>query len=86
MLRHHSLLNHHQNADHSRIASSARRHSFLSDGVNLLHYNVIPYSTRVTQQLIEYFGWKQINRPPNSPDLVPSDYRQFLHLKLFLSG
>ncbi|GBM02356.1 hypothetical protein AVEN_138466-1 [Araneus ventricosus] len=86
MLRHLSLLHRHQNAGHLRIASSARKHSFLSDGVNLLHKNVIPYSTRVTQQLIESFGWKQMNHPPYSPDLAPSDYCQFLHLKLFLSG
>ncbi|GBM18299.1 hypothetical protein AVEN_147421-1 [Araneus ventricosus] len=34
---------------------------------------------RVTQQLIGSIGW-------DIPDLVPSDFHLFLHLKRFLSG
>ncbi|GBM85012.1 hypothetical protein AVEN_4031-1 [Araneus ventricosus] len=46
----------------------------------------MPHSTRVNQQLIVSFGWEQMNHPPYSPDLAPSDFHLFLHLKRFLSG
>ncbi|GBO45154.1 Histone-lysine N-methyltransferase SETMAR [Araneus ventricosus] len=46
----------------------------------------MPHSARVTQQLIGSFGWEQMNHPPYSPDLAPSDFHLFLHLKRFLSG
>ncbi|KAJ4436850.1 hypothetical protein ANN_16982 [Periplaneta americana] len=39
-----------------------------------------------TQNLISKFGWEQIDHPPYSPDLVPSDFHLFLHLKKFLGG
>ncbi|GBM12642.1 hypothetical protein AVEN_46133-1 [Araneus ventricosus] len=61
MLRHLSLLLHHQNADHSRIASSARRRDLLSDDVILLHGNAMPHSGRVTQQHIDSFCREQKN-------------------------
>jgi len=32
------------------------------------------------------FGWKQFDHPPFSPDLAPSDFHLFLHLKSFLAG
>jgi histone-lysine N-methyltransferase SETMAR len=39
-----------------------------------------------TQNLITIFGWEQFDHPPYSPDLVPSDFHLFLHLKPFLAG
>jgi histone-lysine N-methyltransferase SETMAR len=36
--------------------------------------------------LIATFGWEQFNYPTYSPDLAPSDFHVFLHLKTFLSG
>ncbi|GBL94176.1 hypothetical protein AVEN_163503-1 [Araneus ventricosus] len=64
--------------------------TFMREGIGmvsfLLHDNTRPHSTRVTQQLIESFGWEQMNHPPHDPVLVPSDFHIFLHLKGFLSG
>ncbi|GBM43791.1 hypothetical protein AVEN_92776-1 [Araneus ventricosus] len=56
------------------------------DDVILLHDNAMPHSARVTQQVIDSFGWEQMNYPPYSSDLAPSYLRLFLHLKRFLSG
>ena len=39
-----------------------------------------------TQNLITTFGWEQFDHPPYSPDLAPSDFHLFLHLKPFLAG
>jgi histone-lysine N-methyltransferase SETMAR len=39
-----------------------------------------------TQALLTSFGWEQMNHPPYSPDLAPSDFNLFLHLKKFLAG
>jgi histone-lysine N-methyltransferase SETMAR len=35
---------------------------------------------------LKTFGWKQIDHPPYSPDLAPSDSHVFLLLKKFLGG
>jgi histone-lysine N-methyltransferase SETMAR len=35
---------------------------------------------------LKSFGWKQIDHPPYSPDLAPSDSHVFLLLKNFLGG
>ncbi|GFV42157.1 histone-lysine N-methyltransferase SETMAR [Trichonephila clavipes] len=34
--------------------------------------------------LLRGFGWDVFNHPPYSPDLAPSDFHLFLHLKSFL--
>jgi len=36
--------------------------------------------------LITTFGWEQFDHPPYCPDLAPSDFHLFLHLKSFLAG
>ncbi|GBL95645.1 hypothetical protein AVEN_24846-1 [Araneus ventricosus] len=46
----------------------------------------MPHSARVTHQLIDSFSWEQMNHPPYSPDMAPSDFHLFLHLKRFLSA
>jgi hypothetical protein len=38
------------------------------------------------QDLIATFGWEQFDHSPYSPDLVPSDFHVFLHLKTFCGG
>jgi histone-lysine N-methyltransferase SETMAR len=38
------------------------------------------------QDLIVTFGWEQFDHPPYSPDLAPSDFHVFPHLKTFLGG
>ncbi|GFT90519.1 HTH_48 domain-containing protein [Trichonephila clavipes] len=34
----------------------------------------------------DLFGWEQIDHPPYSPDLAPSDFHLFSYLKEFLGG
>ncbi|KAJ4435712.1 hypothetical protein ANN_18328 [Periplaneta americana] len=63
-----------------------KRRGMLTDGVVLLHDNARPHTARDIQNLISKFGWEQIDYPPYSPDLAPSDFHLFLHLKKFLSG
>jgi histone-lysine N-methyltransferase SETMAR len=38
------------------------------------------------QDLNVTFGWEQFDHPTYSPDLAPSDFHVFMHLKTFLSG
>jgi len=57
----------------------------LSRGVCLLHDNTWPHSRQVTA-LLEKFKWDILDHPPYSPDLAPSDFHLFLHLKKHLAG
>jgi hypothetical protein len=50
----------------------------------MLHGNARPHTAVATQDLIATFGWEQFDHPPYNPDLVPSDFHVFLHLKIFL--
>jgi hypothetical protein len=52
----------------------------------MLHDKAHPYAGAATQVLIATFGWEQFDHPPYSPDLAPSDFHVFLHLKTFLGG
>ena len=52
----------------------------------LLHDNAWPHSAAQTQDLITSFKWEQMDHTPYSPDLAPSDFHLFLHLKKFLGG
>jgi hypothetical protein len=63
-----------------------KQRGMLSRGVVMLHYNVRPHTAAAMQDLIVTFGWEQFNHLPYSPDLVPSDFHVFLHLKTFLGG
>ncbi|KAJ4431881.1 TGF-beta receptor type-1, partial [Periplaneta americana] len=45
-----------------------------------------PHTARDTQNLISKFGWEQIDYPPYSSNLAPSEFHLFLHLKKFLGG
>jgi histone-lysine N-methyltransferase SETMAR len=58
----------------------------LTRGVVLLHDNARPHTAAHTQAVITSFGWEQMNHPPYSPDLAPSDFHLFLHLKKFLAS
>jgi histone-lysine N-methyltransferase SETMAR len=57
----------------------------LSWGVVMLCDNARPYTATTMQDLIVTFDWEQFNHQPYSPDLAPSDFHVFLHLKAFLS-
>jgi histone-lysine N-methyltransferase SETMAR len=54
--------------------------------LQLLHDNACPHTTAASEDVIATFGWEQYNHPPYSPDLAPSDFHVFLHLKTFLGG
>lgn len=69
-----------------RRAIQNKRRGLLTSGVLLLHDNARPHSAIHTQNLIRSFGWEQIDHPPYSPDLAPSDFHLFRYLKEFLSG
>jgi hypothetical protein len=56
----------------------------LSRGVVMIHDNARPHTATATQNLITTFGWEQFDHPPYSPDLAPSNFHLFLHLKSFL--
>jgi histone-lysine N-methyltransferase SETMAR len=51
----------------------------------MLHDNAHPHTAAAMQDLIATFGWEQFDHHPCSPDLVPSDFHVFLHLKTVLS-
>jgi histone-lysine N-methyltransferase SETMAR len=63
-----------------------KRRGMLSRGVVMLHNNARPHTVATTQDLIATFDWEQFDHPPYSPDLAPSDFLVFLHLKTFLGG
>jgi histone-lysine N-methyltransferase SETMAR len=69
-----------------RRAIQNKRRGMFSWGVVILHDNARPHTATTTQDLIATFGWQQFDHPPYSPDLAPSDFNMFLHLKTFLSG
>ena len=69
-----------------RRAIQNKRRGMSSRGVCLLHANAWPHSTHVTTVPLEKFKWYILIRPPYSPDLVPSNFHLFLHLKKYLAG
>jgi len=50
----------------------------------MIHDNSHPYTEM--QNLITTFRWEHFDHHPHSPDLAPSDFHLFLHLKPFLAG
>uniref|UniRef100_H3A128 Tc1-like transposase DDE domain-containing protein n=1 Tax=Latimeria chalumnae TaxID=7897 RepID=H3A128_LATCH len=46
-------------------------------GVFLLHDNAPVHKACVAQAVIHECGFEQLNHPPCSPDLAPSDYHLF---------
>jgi GMP synthase-like glutamine amidotransferase len=54
--------------------------------VVLLHDNTRLHTARQTTALLQQFHWDIMDHPPYSPDLAPSDYHLFLHMKRFLAG
>ncbi|GFW36389.1 histone-lysine N-methyltransferase SETMAR [Trichonephila clavipes] len=69
-----------------RRAIQNKRRGLLTSGVLLLHDNARPHSAINTKNLIRSFGWEQIDHPPYSPELSPSDFHLFRYLKEFLGG
>ena len=69
-----------------RRAIQNKRRGMLGATILLLHDNTRPYSGAQTQDLITSFRWEQMDHPPYSPDLAPSDFHLFIHIKKFLGG
>ena len=69
-----------------RRAIQNKRRGMLSCDVCLLHNNAWPHSVHVTTALLEKFKWDILDHLPYSPDLAPSDFHLFLHLKKHLAG
>jgi len=69
-----------------RRAIQDKMRGMLSATILLLHDKARPHSAAQTQDLITSFRWEQMDPPPCSPDLAPSDFHLFLHLKKFLGG
>ena len=63
-----------------------KRRGKLADGVLLLHDNAPVHKSRVAQAAIRECKFEQLNHPPYSPDLAPSDYYLFRNLKFHLRG
>jgi len=63
-----------------------KRVGMFNEGRENVHDEARPHFATQTQDLITSFKWEQIDDLPYSPDLAPSDYHLFLHLKKFLGG
>jgi len=69
-----------------RRAIQNKKRGMLSHGMCLLHDNVWSHSKHVTTALLEKFKWDILDHPPYSPELAPSNFHLFLHLKKHLAG
>ncbi|KAL0268851.1 UNVERIFIED_CONTAM: hypothetical protein PYX00_010659 [Menopon gallinae] len=70
-----------------RRAVQHRRQGMYNSGVVLLHDNTHPvHTSSVAVETMEKFGWELFSNPPYSPDLAPSDYHLFRHLKNWLAS
>ena len=55
-------------------------------GVLLLHDNAPMHRSQIAAAVIRTCGFEQLDHPPYSPDLAPSDYYLFANLKKELRG
>jgi histone-lysine N-methyltransferase SETMAR len=69
-----------------RRAIQNKRRGLFSSGVVLVHDSARPHTARQTTALLQHFPWDILDHPPYCPDLAPSDYHPFLHMKSFLAG
>ena len=69
-----------------RGAIKEKRREKLSADVLLLHDNAPVYMSAKSQAAIRQCGFQQLNHPPYSPDLAPSNYFLFRVMKKFLRG
>ncbi|KAJ8728788.1 hypothetical protein PYW07_006484 [Mythimna separata] len=67
-------------------AIKEKRRGKLTAGVLLLHDNAPVHKARLAQAAVREYGFEEINHPPYSPDLAPSDYFLFPNLKKDLRG
>ncbi|GBP34606.1 Histone-lysine N-methyltransferase SETMAR [Eumeta japonica] len=70
----------------AREAVVQKRRGKLSRGVLFLQDNASDHTARVSRQALKDTGFSEIDHPPYSPDLAPSDYFLFSNLKKELRG
>ncbi|GBP27465.1 Mariner Mos1 transposase [Eumeta japonica] len=70
----------------AREAVEQKRRGKLSRGVLFLQDNASVHTARVSRQALKDTGFSEIDHPPYSPDLAPSDYFLFSNLKKELRG
>lgn len=63
-----------------------KRRGKCSRGVLLLHDNAPVHKSRIAKAAVKDLGFIELNHPPYSPDLAPSDFYLFRHLKKKLRG
>jgi [histone H3]-lysine36 N-dimethyltransferase SETMAR len=51
-----------------------------------LHDNAPVHKSNIVQAAIRQVGFVELNHPAYSPDIAPTDYHMFSHLKKFLRG
>lgn len=69
-----------------RDAIKVMRRGKLTQGVLLLHDNAPVHKSRLSKAAVADCGFVEIEHPPYSPDLAPSDYFLFPNLKKTLRG
>src|SRR5215468_5493586 len=69
-----------------RESIKEKRRGRLSAGVLLLHDNAPVHMSAKSQAAIRQCEFQQLNHPPYSPDLAPSDYFLFRVMKNFFRG
>ena len=69
-----------------RRAVKEKRRGKLRRGVLLLHDNAPVHKSHVAQDAVRECGFRELNHPPYSPDLAPSDFWLFPGLKKHLRG
>ncbi|GBP61905.1 Mariner Mos1 transposase [Eumeta japonica] len=70
----------------AREAVVQKRCGKLSRGVLFLQDNASVHTARVSRQVLKDTSFSEIDHPPYSPDLAPSDYFLFSNLKKELRG
>jgi transposase len=72
-----------RNTENLRSAVHKKSRGMLTYGAVLLHDNVHQHRSMAarTRALLENLNWELLDRPHYSPDLTPSDYHLFTHLK-----
>ncbi|GBP68762.1 Histone-lysine N-methyltransferase SETMAR [Eumeta japonica] len=70
----------------AREAVVQKRRGKLSRGVLFLQDNASVHTARVSRQALKDTGFSEIDHPPYSPDLAPSNYFLFSNLKKELRG
>ncbi|CAG5008678.1 unnamed protein product [Parnassius apollo] len=63
-----------------------KRRGKLSKGVLLLHGNAPVHTAGVSKDAVRQCGFTEVQHPPYSPDMAPSDYYLFPNLKRDLRG